>query len=62
MFLCSLFKELCIKEENGKTGCNFNFGHECISRPSNFVYVNENVFMLWVRANNIWNKKEKWKI
>ena len=29
MFLCSLIKELCTKEENGKTGCNFNFGHEC---------------------------------
>ena len=30
MFLCSLNEELCAKEENGKTGCNFNFGHECI--------------------------------
>ena len=30
MFLCSLTEELCPKEENDKTFCNFNFGHECI--------------------------------
>ena len=30
MFLCSLIEELCTKEENDKTDCNFNFGHECI--------------------------------
>ena len=30
MFLCSLIEELCTKKENDKTGCNFNFGHECI--------------------------------
>ena len=30
MFLHSLIEELCPKEENGKTGRNFNFGHECI--------------------------------
>ena len=30
MFFCSLIEELCTKEENDKTGCNFNFGHECI--------------------------------
>ena len=30
MFLSSLTEELCTKEENDKTGCNFNFGHECI--------------------------------
>ena len=29
MFLSSLIEELCRKEENGKTGRNFNFGHEC---------------------------------
>ena len=29
MFLCSLIEELCTKEENDKTGCNFNFGHDC---------------------------------
>ena len=31
MFLCSLIEELCKKEENDKAGCNFNFGHQCIS-------------------------------
>ena len=31
MFLYSLIEELCTKEENGKTGRNFNIGHECIS-------------------------------
>ena len=30
MFLCSLIEELCTKEENDKTGCKLNFGHECI--------------------------------
>ena len=30
MFLRSLIEELLTKEENDKTGCNFNFGHECI--------------------------------
>ena len=29
MFLSSLGEELYTKEENDKTGCNFNFGHEC---------------------------------
>ena len=31
MFLCSLIEELYTKEENDKTGCNFNFGHYCIT-------------------------------
>ena len=31
MFFCSLIEELCTKEENYKTSCNFNFGHECTS-------------------------------
>ena len=31
MFLCSLIEELCRTEESDKTGCNFNFGHECIN-------------------------------
>ena len=31
MFLCSLIEALWTKEENDKTGCDFNFGHECIS-------------------------------
>ena len=30
MLFCSLIEELCTKEENYKTSCNFNFGHECI--------------------------------
>ena len=34
MFLCSLIEELCTKEENDKTGGNFNFGHECMSGVS----------------------------
>ena len=34
MFLCSLIEELCAKEENFKTGCNFNFGHECSSNAT----------------------------
>ena len=32
MFLSLLIEELCTKEENDKTGCNFNFGHECIKQ------------------------------
>ena len=30
MFFCSIIEELGTKEENYKTSCNFNFGHECI--------------------------------
>ena len=42
MFLCSLIEELCTKEENDKTGCNFNFGHVCIiSGIESFVLLNE---------------------
>ena len=33
VFLCSLTDELCTKEENDKTGCKLNFGHECICIP-----------------------------
>ena len=36
MFLCSLIEELCRKEESDKTGCNFNFGHECTL----YIYIN----------------------
>ena len=32
MLLCSLIEELCTEKENDKTGCNFNFGHECITK------------------------------
>ena len=28
MFLSSLIKELCTKEEKNKTGCSFNFEHQ----------------------------------
>ena len=30
MFLCLLIEELYTKEENNKTGCSFNFEHQCI--------------------------------
>ena len=30
MVLCSLIEKICTKEENDKTGCNFNFGHQRI--------------------------------
>ena len=56
MFLCSLFEELCTKDKNDKTGCNFNFGHECIiissyhvainlSKKENMVYLGKNMKM-----------------
>ena len=62
MFLCSLVEELCTKEENDKTGCNFNFGHECIFTgytkcyiyslglkifKSSFKFLNKCVFGKW---------------
>ena len=31
MFFFSLFEELCTKQENYKTSCNLNFGHENIT-------------------------------
>ena len=40
MFLCSLSEELCRKEENDETGCNFNFGHECITETAFHNFVN----------------------
>ena len=33
MFWSSLIEELCTKEENDKTGCKLNFGHECNRVP-----------------------------
>ena len=39
MFLCSLIEELCTKEENDKTRCNFNFGHESIIISLNMVAI-----------------------
>ena len=30
MFLSSLIKELCTKEENNKAGCTLIFGGQCI--------------------------------
>ena len=37
MFLSSLIEELCTKEENDKTGCKLNFGHECTLKHCNLV-------------------------
>ena len=34
MFLSPLIEELCTKEENDKTGCKLNFGHECTLNSS----------------------------
>ena len=59
MFLCSLIEELCIKEENAKTGCNFNFGHECIltierdalSFPTHNCMIL--LLPLWVKEKNL---------
>ena len=43
MFLSSLIGQLCTKEENDKTGCNFNFGHECRSKyDPGFLFVISN--------------------
>ena len=34
MLLCSFIEKLCSKQENIKTGCTFNFDHQCkISYP-----------------------------
>ena len=49
MFLCSLIEELCTKEENDKTSCNFNFGHECIYIYESWVIekkLNNNKFVV----------------
>ena len=44
MFFCSLIEELCTKEENYKTSCNFNFGHECRKTPFETNYKPEKLF------------------
>ena len=41
MFFCSLIEELCTKEENYKTSCNFNFGHECTLKKQNSLLNND---------------------
>ena len=48
MFLCSLIEELCTKEENNKTGFNFNFGHECISAD----HASRNIKRLFINIIN----------
>ena len=37
MFLYSLIEELSTKEENNKTGCSFNFEHQCNIAKYNIV-------------------------
>ena len=41
MFLSSLDKELCTKEENNKTGCTLTFGGQCKSLTWNVELVIE---------------------
>ena len=49
MFFCSLTEELCTKEENDKTGCNFNFGHECILGifPHTYIFFTYNLNLIY---------------
>ena len=42
VFLHSLLEELYRKEEKDKTGCSFNFEHQCIYVRQYFVYVDYN--------------------
>ena len=51
--MCPLIKELCTNEENDKTGCNFNFGHECI------IY-NVSKFGRGYLIEKYWKKKRGW--
>ena len=59
MFLCSLIEELRTKEENDKTGCNFNFGHECIMNfvPRNFLLFY--IFYFSANKHSCYNKFDK---
>ena len=50
MSLCSLVEKLCTKEENVKTGCNFNFGHECNSIVAFYDVFIPNAFSCTVKA------------
>ena len=53
-FLYSLIEELRTKEDDDKTDCNFNFGHQSISKVQNdpytlsieMRYINVHVFQL----------------
>ena len=43
MFLCSFIEELCTKEGNNKTGCSFNFEHQCMNEKYKMIHqVKEN--------------------
>ena len=54
MLFCSLIEELCTKEENYKTSCNFNFGHEC-TIPFTFSNVRDGLFkhLSWILIGNL---------
>ena len=58
MFLYSLIKELCTKEENGKTRRNFNFGHECIFKIFRLFTLYSNVFKTECTENSIRNRQQ----
>ena len=72
MFLCSLLEELCTKEENDKTGCDFNFGHECIFTWFNKVTMNFNSHFLYmllqsqqtvaILKNKFYFLSKKWRL
>ena len=63
MFFCSLIEELCTKEENYKTSCFFNFGHECIFKFIDFNKSFKDTFLFdviqrpklnfWTETDNI---------
>ena len=54
MSFCSLIEELCTKEENYKTSCNFNFGLECIFFTS--VLCSFKVFVLPIKLYSFFIK------
>ena len=41
MSSCSLIAELCTKEGNDKTGCNFNFGHQYIWHSFSYLLLKQ---------------------
>ena len=52
MFLRSLIEELFTKEENDKTSCTFNFGHECIMKVFDYFSL---IQLLSKYPVQIWN-------
>ena len=62
MFLCWLIEELCTKEENDKTGCNFNFEHQYICVPKIYKHTPDFKETNITSENKFSSSSNYWKV